>query len=34
LLQMVGRRKRLLKFISEKDSESYLKLIKKLGLRR
>ncbi len=34
LLQMVGRRKKLLKYIADKDAESYLALIKKLGLRR
>lgn len=34
LLQMVGRRKKLLKYIAERDGEAYLKLIKKLGLRR
>lgn len=34
LLQMVGKRKRLLKYIAEKDSQEYLKLIKKLGIRR
>lgn len=34
LLQMVGRRKKLLKYIAEKDSAEYLALIKKLGLRR
>lgn len=34
LLQMVGKRRRLLKYIAEKDSEEYLKLIKKLGIRR
>lgn len=34
LLQMVGQRKRLLKYIAEKDSKEYLALIKKLGLRR
>ncbi len=34
LLQMVGRRKRLLKYIAEKDSQAYLALIKKLGIRR
>ena len=34
LLQMVGKRKRLLKYIAEKDSASYLALIKKLGIRR
>ncbi len=34
LLQMVGRRKKLLKYIADKDSAEYLALIKKLGLRR
>jgi small subunit ribosomal protein S15 len=34
LLQMVGQRKRHLKYIAEKDSKEYLALIKKLGLRR
>ncbi len=34
LLQMVGKRKRLLKYIAEKDSQAYLELIKKLGIRR
>jgi small subunit ribosomal protein S15 len=34
LLQMVGQRKRLLKYISEHDSKAYLDLIKKLGIRR
>jgi small subunit ribosomal protein S15 len=34
LLQMVGKRKRLLKFIANKDSKEYLTLIKKLGIRR
>ena len=34
LLQMVGKRKRLLKYIAEKDSQQYLDLIKKLGIRR
>lgn len=34
LLQMVGKRKRLLKYIAEKDSQAYLALIKKLGIRR
>ncbi len=34
LLQMVGRRKKLLKYIAEKDAQEYLALIKKLGLRR
>jgi small subunit ribosomal protein S15 len=34
LLQMVGQRKRLLKYIADKDSKDYLELIKKLGIRR
>lgn len=34
LLQMVGQRRRLLKYIAEKDSKTYLDLIKKLGIRR
>lgn len=34
LLQMVGRRRRLLKYIADQDSQAYLDLIKKLGLRR
>jgi small subunit ribosomal protein S15 len=34
LLQMVGKRKRLLKYIASKDSQAYLELIKKLGIRR
>jgi len=34
LLQMVGKRKRLLKYIAEKDAKKYLTLIKKLGIRR
>lgn len=34
LLQMVGKRKRLLKYVAEKDSKKYLTLIKKLGIRR
>ena len=34
LLVMVGRRKRLLKYLASKDSGKYLELIKKLGLRR
>jgi small subunit ribosomal protein S15 len=33
LLQLVGKRKRLLKYIADQDSEAYLKLIKKLGIR-
>lgn len=34
LMQMVGKRKKLLKYIAENDPQSYLALIKKLGLRR
>lgn len=34
LLQAVGKRKRLLKYIADKDSKQYLELIKKLGIRR
>ena len=34
LLQMVGQRKRLLRYIAKNDSNEYLALIKKLGIRR
>jgi small subunit ribosomal protein S15 len=34
LLQLVGKRRRLLKYIAEKDSQAYLDLIQKLGIRR
>ena len=34
LMQMVGKRKKLLKYIADQDAASYLALIKKLGLRR
>lgn len=34
LLQMVGRRRRLLRYIAKHDSQAYLDLIKKLGIRR
>jgi small subunit ribosomal protein S15 len=34
LLQLVGKRKKLLKYIAEKNSQTYLDLIKKLGIRR
>lgn len=34
LLVLVGRRKRLLKYLASKSSTDYLALIKKLGLRR
>jgi small subunit ribosomal protein S15 len=34
LLQLVGKRKRLLKYIAEQNGDDYLKLIKQLGIRR
>lgn len=34
LLKMIGRRKRLLSFIQNKDTERYQKLIARLGIRR
>lgn len=34
LLKMVGQRKRLLKYLSDKDIEGYRTLIGKLGLRK
>jgi len=34
LLQLVGKRKRLLQYIAAKDGQAYLDLIKKLGIRR
>ena len=34
LLQMVGQRRRLLRYIADHDSQEYLDLIKKLGIRR
>ena len=34
LLQLVGKRKRLLKYISNDSQDAYLELIKKLGIRR
>lgn len=34
LLQLVGKRRRLLKYLAEQDSDKYLELIKKLGIRR
>lgn len=34
LLQAVGKRKRLLKYLASKDAEAYLALIKKLGIRK
>jgi len=34
LLQLVGKRKRALKYLAEKDSKAYLETVAKLGLRR
>lgn len=34
LLQMVGKRRRLLRYIAERNSQGYLDLIAKLGIRR
>ncbi len=34
LLQMVGKRKKHLAYIAKNDSNEYLELIKKLGIRR
>lgn len=34
LMQMVGRRKKLLKYLASKDGQAYLDLIKKLGIRK
>jgi small subunit ribosomal protein S15 len=34
LLQMVGARKRHLKYIASRNGQAYLDLIKKLGIRR
>ena len=34
LLKMIGRRKRLLSYIQNKDTERYQKLIGRLGIRR
>lgn len=34
LLQMVGKRRRLLRYIAAHDSQQYLDLIAKLGIRR
>ncbi|HYG84291.1 MAG TPA: 30S ribosomal protein S15 [Verrucomicrobiae bacterium] len=34
LLQMVGRRKRLLKYLEQKDFEAYRAIVAKLGLRK
>lgn len=34
LLQLVGKRKRLLKYLAEQDPKAYTALVKKLGLRK
>ncbi len=34
LLSLVGQRRRLLKYIADRDSQAYLELVKKLGIRR
>jgi small subunit ribosomal protein S15 len=34
LLQLVGKRKRALKYLASKDGKAYLDLIQKLGIRR
>jgi small subunit ribosomal protein S15 len=34
LLQAVGKRKRLLKYLAEQDGKAYLDLVKTLGLRK
>jgi small subunit ribosomal protein S15 len=34
LLMMVGRRASLLKYLSKSNEESYMKLVKKLGIRQ
>jgi small subunit ribosomal protein S15 len=34
LLQLVGRRRRLLKSIANEDAQTYLKTVEKLGLRK
>ncbi len=34
LMQMVGKRKKLLGYLKETDSAAYLELIQKLGLRK
>ena len=34
LMQMVGKRKRLLKYLEDTDFELYKKTVKKLGLRK
>lgn len=34
LLQMVGQRKKLLKYVADKDTALYLSTVQKLGLRK
>ncbi len=34
LLQLVGKRRRLLKYLADRDEKAYLTLIKKLNIRR
>lgn len=34
LVQMVGKRKKLLKYLASEDGQAYLDLVKKLGLRK
>jgi small subunit ribosomal protein S15 len=34
LLQMVGKRRRLLRYIAKRDSKTYLELLEKLGIRK
>jgi small subunit ribosomal protein S15 len=34
LLQLVGQRRRLLRYLAKKDAKGYLELIQKLGIRR
>lgn len=34
LLQKVGQRRRLLRYIAQRDSQAYLNIIQKLGIRR
>jgi len=34
LLMLVGKRNRLLRYLSRKDYDAYVKLIKRLGLRK
>lgn len=34
LLQLVGQRRRLLKYLKRKDNEAYLEILKRLNLRR